>query len=138
MLGHGSGLGRDAFLIGLCFGNCRSPRGFGTLDGDIAIGFGGGHFGIALDAGDVRAAHVGDVLVFVTHFLYGEADDFEAHLAHVIGAGGAHTSADHFRFFDDLLDGELADDAAEMAFHHQTDQAITLGGRFGQEIVRRR
>ena len=64
----------------------------------------------------------------------GEADDFETHLAHVIGAGGAHAIANHFGFLDDLLDGELADDAAEVAFHHQADEAIAFRGRFGKEL----
>ena len=63
---------------------------FCALDGDVAICFGGGYFGVALDSGDVRAAHVGDVLVLVANFLDGEAHDFEAHLAHVVGAGRAH------------------------------------------------
>ena len=35
-------------------------------------------------------------------------------------------SADHFRLLDDLLHGELADDAAEVAFHHQADEAFAL------------
>src|SRR5208282_3894832 len=92
---HGSGFGGDALLVRLRFGDGGGTRGFGTLYGDVAIGFGGGHFGVALDAGDVRAAHVGDVLVLVAHFLDGEADDIEPHLAHVVGTGGAHVAANH-------------------------------------------
>src|SRR5207248_5863142 len=97
-------------------GDGGGAGGFGALDGDVAIGFGGGACGVALNAGDVGPAHVGDVFVLVAHFLDGEADDFEPHFVHVVCAGGAHAIAHHFRFLDDLLDGELADDAAEMAF----------------------
>src|SRR5258707_257221 len=83
-----------------------------AIDGDIAIGFGRGYFGVALDARDVRAAHVGDVLILVAYFLDGEAHDFEPHLAHIVGARRAHVPADHFRLLHDLLDRELPDDAA--------------------------
>src|SRR5208283_1721850 len=134
LLGHRCGFGGDTLLIRLRLGDGGGARGFGALDSDVAIGFGGGDFGVALDAGDVRAAHVGDVLVFVADFLQGEADDFKAHLAHVVGAGGAHAVADHFRLLDDLLDGELADDAAKVTFHDQADEAIALRGRFRKEL----
>src|SRR5213075_2750862 len=70
--------------------------------------------------------HVGDVLTLVPHFLDGEADDLQPHLAHVCRAGGAHAVTHHFRFLDDLLDGELPDDSPEMAFHHQANQAFPL------------
>ena len=109
---------------------------FGALDGDVAIGFGSGYFRVALDARDVRPAHVGDVLVLVAHFFQGEAHDFEPHLVHVVGAGGAHAIGNHFRFLHDLLHRELADDSAQMAFHHQADQAFALLGPLGQELLR--
>ncbi len=134
MLGQRSGFGGDAFLIGLCLRNGRGACRFGALDGDVAVGFGGGYFRIALDARDVRPAHVGDVFVFVADFFNGEAHDFEPHLAHVVGAGGAHAIANHFRFLHDLLDRELADDAAQVAFHHEADQAFALFRPLGQEL----
>jgi hypothetical protein len=34
-----------------------------------------------------------------------------------------------------LLDGELADDAAEMAFHDEADEAFALIGRFGKKLL---
>src|SRR5208282_6846538 len=61
--------------------------------------------------------------------------DIEPHLAHIGGAGGAHAVADHFRFFHDLLDRELADDAAQMAFHHQPDQTFALFRPLGKELL---
>ncbi len=64
-------------------------------------------------------------------------DDFEAHLAHVVHAGGAHALGDHLGLFDDLLDGELADDAAQVAFHDEADEAFALVGRFGEELLGR-
>ena len=109
----------------------------GALDGRVALGFGGGDIGVALDARHVRPAHVGDVLVLVAHFLDGERDDFEPHLVHVVGAGGAHAVGHHLRLLDDLFDRELADDAAQVAFHHQPDQALALLRRLGQELLGR-
>src|SRR5277367_52638 len=116
-----SGFGCDAFLIGLCLRNGGRSRRFGAFDGDVAIGFGGGYFRVALDSRDVRPAHISDVLVLVAHFFQGEAHDFEPHLVHVIGAGGPHAIGNHFRFLDDLLYRELPDDSAQVAFHHQPD-----------------
>ena len=109
----------------------------GALDGGVAIGFGGGDVGVALDAGDVGLAHVGDVLVLVADFLDGERNDFQAHLVHVVGAGGAHAVGDHLRLLHDFFHRELADDAAQMAFHHQADQAFALLIGLGQELLRR-
>src|SRR5271168_2485998 len=121
LLGKRGGFREDAFLIGLRFGNGCGALRFGALDGDVALGFGGGNFRYQLDAGDIGAAHVGDVFVFVANFFNGEAHDVEAHFVHVRSAVGTHALADHFRLFDELFDGELADDAAQMAFHHQAD-----------------
>src|SRR5437868_2245691 len=64
------------------------------------------------------------------------SDDFQPHLAHVVRAGRAHAVAHHFRLFDDLLDGELADDSAEMAFHDQANQAFALVRILAQELLR--
>src|SRR5712664_2174268 len=135
LLGQRSGLGRDALLVGLCFRNSRGPRCFSALDGDVAVGFGGGHFRVPLDARDVRPPHVGDVFVLVAYFLDREADDFQPHLAHVVGAGGSHAVANHLGFFHNLLYGELADDASKMAFHHQADQGLTLFWPLGKELL---
>ena len=121
LFGERSGFGKDAFLIGLRLGYGGGALRFGALDGDVAFGFSSGDFRDEFDAGDIGAPHVGDVFVFVANFLDGEAHNVEAHFVHVRGAGGAHALADHFRLFDQLLDGELADNAAEMAFHHQAD-----------------
>ena len=105
------------------------------LHGGIAIGFGGGNVGIALDAGDIGTAHVGDVFVLIADFLDGERNDFQAHLGHVVGAGGAHAIAHHFGLLDDFFDGELADDAAQMAFHDEANQAFALVRRFGEKLL---
>ena len=97
-----------------------------------------GDVGVPLDARDVGPAHVGDVLVLVPDLLDREGDDLEPHLGHVVGAGGAHPVGDHLRLLDDLLDRQLADDAAQVAFHHQPDQAFALRRRLGQELLGRR
>src|SRR5262252_1320237 len=138
LLGKRSGFGSDAFLVGLRFGDSRSTGGLGAFDGDVAFGLGGGNLSVALDAGDVGPTHVGDVFVLVANFLDGEAHDFKPHLAHVFGAGGAHAAANHFRLLDDLLDGELADDAAQVTLHHQADETLTLFRALGEELFGRR
>ena len=126
LLGLRQRLGEHALLVGLRLGDRRLAHRLGALDRRVALGFGGGDVGVALDARDVRPAHVDDVVVLVADFLDGERDDLEAHLVHVVGAGGAHALGDHLRLLDDLLDRELADDAAQVAFHHQPDQALAL------------
>src|SRR4029077_3798229 len=136
LLGQRSSFGGNALLVGLGFGDGGGASAFGAFDGDVAIGFGGGYFGVALDAGDVRASHVGDVFVFVADFLDGEADDFEPHLAHVARTGGTHAIANHFGFFHDLFDGKLADNAAQVAFHHESDESFALLRGLGKELFR--
>ena len=136
LLGLRKRLGEHALLVGLRLGDGGFARGFRALDRGIAIGFGGGDVGVALDARDIGPAHVGDVLVLVADFFDGERDHFEPHLVHVFRAGGAHPVAHHLGLLDDLFHGELADDAAQVAFHHQTDQAFALLRRLGQELLR--
>ncbi len=46
-------------------------------------------------------------------------------------------SPNHLRLLDDLFNRELADDAAEVAFHDEPDQAFAFGGSFGQELFGR-
>ncbi len=50
-------------------------------------------------------------------------------------AGGAHAFGDHLRLLDDLLDRELADDAAQVAFHDEADEAFALIGGLGEELL---
>ena len=64
-------------------------------------------------------AHVGDVLVLVADLLDREGDDLEAHLVHVAGDVLAHPVGHHLRLLDDLLDRQLADDAAQVALHRR-------------------
>ena len=107
----------------------------GAADGGVALGFGTGNLGIPLDARDVGTAHVGDVLLLGANFLNGEGDDFEAHLGHITGAGGAHPVSHHFGLFDDLFDGELANDPAEMTFHDEADESFTVVTALGEELL---
>ena len=137
LLGLREGFRQHAFLIGLCLGDGGRAHGFSAFDRRIALGFGGGHVGVAFDPCDIGSAHVGDVFVLVADFLDGERNDFEPHLVHVVRAGGAHAVADHFRLLDDLFYRELADDAAQMAFHHQPDQSFALLRRLGQKLFSR-
>ena len=137
LLGLGECLCQHALLVGLRLGNCSFPRCHGTLDRSVALGFGGRDVGVAFNAGDVGLAHVGDVLVLVADLFNGEGNYLEAHLVHVIGAGGAHAIAHHLRLLDNFFDGELSDDAAQMAFHDQADQAFALLIAFGEELLGR-
>ena len=109
----------------------------GPFDGGVAFGFRGGDIGVLLDARDIRPAHVGDVFVLVADFLDGEGNDFQAHLVHVLGAGGPHAVGHHLRLLDDFFHRQLADDAAQVAFHHQPDQRFAFLLGLGQELLRR-
>ena len=137
LLGLRQRFGQHALLIGLRLRHRRRPHGFGALDGRVALGFGRCHVGIALDAGDVGTAHVGDVVVLVANFFDGERNHFQAHLAHVVRAGAAHAVAHHLRLLHDLLHRKLADNAAQMAFHHQPDQSLPRLIGFGEKLLRR-
>ena len=128
-------LGQNALLVCSSLGDGGFAQCDGAADGSVAFGFGGGYVGIALDAHDVRTAHVGDVFVLVADFLDRERDHFEAHLAHVLGAGGAHALANHLRLLHDLLHRELADDAAQVALHDEADQSFALRRRLGEELL---
>src|SRR6266478_3736289 len=48
LLGHGSRFRGHTLLIGLRLGDGGGTLGFRALDGDVAVSFGGGHFGVAL------------------------------------------------------------------------------------------
>src|SRR5579883_516830 len=54
LLGEGSGFRGDALLVRLGFRHGGGASGFGALDGNVALGFGGGNLRVALDAGDIR------------------------------------------------------------------------------------
>jgi len=129
------GFGDDLFLLGFGFGNTRIAHGLRPANQRVAFGFSCRDIGVSLDQRHIRAAHVQDVFVVVTHFLDGEGDDFQSHLAHVIGNVGAHPVGHHLGFLDDVLDRQLADDAAQVAFHHQTDERLALFGRFVQKLL---
>jgi len=127
---------KDAFLIGLRFGDGGCAHGLGTLDRGVALGFGGGHVGVPLDPRDIGPAHVGDVIVFVTDFFNCERDDLQPHLVHIVGAGGAHAVADHFGLLYDLFHRELPDNPAQVALQHQADQSLALLRCLGEKLFR--
>jgi hypothetical protein len=112
LLGLRKRLGLHPLLVRLGLGHGGFPRCHRPPDGGIAVGFGGGHIGIALDPRHVRPAHVGDVVVLVPDLFDGERNHFEPHLRHIVGAGGPHPLAHHLRLLHDLFHRELADDAA--------------------------
>ena len=130
-----SGLGDHAILVARSLGDGRFAERVRAADGGIAFRFGRGDLGVAFDAGDVRPTHVGDVFVLVAHLADGEGDDLETHLAHVVGAGGAHALGHHLRLFHNLLNRQLADDAAQVTFHDQADETLALVGRLGEELL---
>ena len=70
------------------------------------------------------AAHVGDVIVFITHIFNGERDDFQSHLLHIGGDGLEHLRSDVFRVFHQVFDGQLANNTTQVTFHHQADQVF--------------
>ena len=125
---------QHAILIRLRFGDGSFPSGKSPPDRRVTISFSGSDIGVALDASHVGASHVDDVFVLVADFLDGERDDFQAHLVHVIGASGTHTVADHLRLLDNFFHGQLPDDAAQMTFHDQLDQAFAFLIGLGEEL----
>jgi len=135
LLAQRSGLRDDAILVGRGLGDGGLAQRVGAANRGVALGFGRGYLRIALDPRDIGPSHVGDVFVLVAHLANGEADDLKAHLRHVVHAGGAHALGDHLRLLDDLFDGQLADDAAQMAFHHKADEAFALVGRLRQKLL---
>ncbi len=135
LLGLRGGLGGDPRLVGLGFGDGGLTGGASLLDLRVARGLRGGDVRLFFDALDLWPAHVSNELVLVAHLFDGERDDFEAHLGEVRGAGVAHLLAHHLRLFDDLLDGELADDTAQMALHHQANQRLPLVEGLAQELL---
>ena len=135
LLGGGKRFCKHSLLVRLGPGDGSRARCFGPLDGGVTLGFGGGDVGIAFDANHVGPAHVGDVVVLVTDFLDGERDHVETHLVHVVGAGGAHPVTHHFRLFNNLLHRKLADDAAQVALHHQPDQAVAFRVALSEELL---
>jgi hypothetical protein len=46
----------------------------------------------------------------------------------------AHAIGHHFWFLHDLFDGELADNAAQVALHNEADQAFALLGPLGEKL----
>ncbi len=135
LLGQRQSLSQYALLVRLRSCNCGRTLRFRALDGGIALGFSRGNVGVALDPRHVGPAHVRNVLVLVADFLDGERDHFQSHLAHVVGTSRAHAVGDHLRLFHDLLDRELSNDAAQVAFHHQPDQPFAFVRRLGQELL---
>ena len=97
-----------------------------------------GDVGVALDPRDVGSTHVVDVLRSCRDFLDRKRDHLETHLGDVVGDVAAHPVGHHLGLLDDLLDGQLADDAAKVAFHDEANQRFALRRRFGQELFSRR
>ena len=54
-----------------------------------------------------------------------------------VGAGGAHAVAHHLGFLHDLFHRKLADDAAQVAFHHKADQRLAVLVGLGEELFGR-
>jgi hypothetical protein len=128
------GLRDDFLLLRDCLRDLGLAHRLRAFDGRVPVCLRRGDVGSAPDEGDVRTAHVQDVLVVVTHLTDGERDHLESHLAHVFGHVRPHAIGDHFRFLDDVLDRQLTDDAAQMPLHDQANQVLSLDGIFVQEL----
>ena len=137
LAGEGSRLGDLPLLIGLRASHRCRPLGFGPPNRRVAFCLRRGNVRLALDAGDVRLAHVGDVVVHVANFADRERDDLQPHLVEVLGAGAPNFVGDHFGLLHDLLDRQLAHDAAEMPLHDQADEALAFFLLFVQKLFGR-
>src|SRR5581483_9583604 len=133
--GQRFGLGLHALLIRFGAGNGGFTGCISLLDLGVALCQGRGNIGLLANFGDLGTAHVGDVIVLVAYVLDSEGDDFQSHLGHIGSDGSEHLATDALRIFDQVFNGQLANNATQMAFHHQTDQILTVGLRFAQKLL---
>ncbi len=131
-------LGRNLLLLGRGLRDTSFPHRLGAPDRGIALGLSHGDIGLPPHDRDVRLAHVKDVFVRIGHLADRERHDLEAHLGHVLGDVRPHPVGDHLRLLHDRLDRELADDTAQVTFHHQPDQALHLRVVHREELLGRR
>ena len=124
-------------LIGLRLGDCGRASRFGPLDHRVALGFGRGDIGIALDARDIGTAHVDDVVVLIADFLDGERNDFQPILVKSLAQVSRMRSPTISGSLTICFHRKLPDDAAQVAFHHQADQAVAFGIALGQKLFGR-
>ena len=135
--GLGEGLSQHAVLVGPGAGLRRLAQGLGLAHGDVARRLGLGNLGHLLVACDLRPAHVLDIARLFGHVLEREGHDLQAELVEVGGDGLAHAGGHELRVLDQLLDGELAHDAAQMALHHLAHHRLAVFLGLAQELVRR-
>ncbi|MNS63531.1 hypothetical protein D3C72_966270 [compost metagenome] len=135
LLGLRRGLGEHAGLVGRGLGLGGLAHGLGLLRGDVTRGFGFHHLGGQLDARHVGTAHVLDVILVVGDLLDREGHDAEAHLVQVLGDVLEHQARHFLGLLHDVLDRQLADDAAQVALHHELDLVLALLGGLGQELL---
>src|SRR5258708_24360777 len=131
---EGLSLGLDTILISRRFGNSGFTRSVGLLDLCITLRQGGGDISLFADLDDLRATHVGNVIVLITYIFNRERDDFQAHLFHIRRDGLKHFRTDVFWIFDQFFNRQLAYDTTQVTFHHQADQVLTLFLAFAEEL----
>ncbi len=128
-------LGLHPHLIGGRFGDGCFTGGVSLLDLCIPLCQGRSDVSLFLNLSDLRSAHVGDVIVLVAYIFNRERDDFQAHLLHIGSDGLEHLRADILRVFDQVFNCELANNAAQVTFHYQADQAFALLLAFTEELL---
>jgi len=102
---------------------------------DIALGFSSGYIGIALNTGNIGPAMFA-MYSFLSRTSLMVNDTTSSPILLMSPAQvAAHAVTHHLRLLHNLFNRKLADDAAKMAFHHQTNQSFALRRRFGKKLL---
>ena len=109
----------------------------GTDDG-VAVGLGLGDDGVAFDLGDARFAERVEVALGVADVADGEADDAEAHVAHVAGGHFLDFLGEGVAVLVNFLDRHRAENRAQMAFERLHGDVFDVVNALAQELFRTR
>ena len=130
LVGEGKGLGKDAFLVSL---------GCGDKPGLWRMAVSRSASAPATSACRLMRAMSGRPMLEMYSFLAGTSSMVKEMTSRPIldisPARGAQPVSHHFGLFDDLFDGELANDAAEVTFHDETDESFTVVIALGEELL---
>ena len=136
LLGRRRRFRHDALLVGLRPGDRRFAHRLGALDRRVAARL----LLSAISAFRLIAAMSGKPMFMMYSFLSRTSlivnDTISRPILSMSSADvAAHSVRHHLRLLHDLLDRQLADDAAQVAFHHQPNQPFALNGVLGQQLL---
>ena len=91
--------------------------------------------GVALDFSDARATQGHQVAFFVAHVFDHKAVDTETHVGQVTGGYFLHALGEDVALAVDLLDGQRADDGAQVTSQRFVGDFSNFVARFGEEAL---